>query len=165
MLSSIKTGLLTLKNIIKSNCYIHLYQNRNALNMDFSKLEKDLFGLMQKDDQYWRENDAKFRAAKQMATYEEFENIVKVRGQINRFNCSMFFYTWLKLLCHIAFNKSTQLLSFQASHLKPLEKADHVQEMYRDGAKGNSLLNPVAGCGGMSGIGKIKMEKKLNESL
>ena len=63
-----------------------------------------------------------------------------------------------------AFNKSTQLLSFQASHLKPLEKADHVQEMYRDGAKGNSLLNPVAGCGGMSGIGKIKMEKKLNES-
>ena len=46
--------------------------------MDFNKLEKELSGLMQKDDKYWRENDAKFRAAKQMATYEEFENIVKV---------------------------------------------------------------------------------------
>lgn len=46
--------------------------------MDFNKLEKELFGVMQKDDEYWRENDAKFRAAKQMATYEEFENIVKV---------------------------------------------------------------------------------------
>ena len=46
--------------------------------MDFNKLEKELFGVMQKDDKYWRENDAKFRAAKQMATYEEFENIVKV---------------------------------------------------------------------------------------
>ena len=64
----------------------HLYRNRHTLNMDFSKLEKDLFGLMQKDDKYWRENDAKFRAAKQMATYEEFENIVKVSGQINWFN-------------------------------------------------------------------------------
>ena len=46
--------------------------------MDFTKLEKELSGLMQKDDKYWRENDAKFRAANQMATYEEFENIVKV---------------------------------------------------------------------------------------
>ena len=46
--------------------------------MDFNQLEKELFGVMQKDDEYWRENDAKFRAAKQMATYEEFENIVKV---------------------------------------------------------------------------------------
>ena len=46
--------------------------------MDFNKLEKELFGVMQKDDKYWRENDAKFRAAKQMASYEEFENIVKV---------------------------------------------------------------------------------------
>ena len=54
--------------------------------MDFSKLEKDLVGLMQKDDKYWRENDAKFRAAKQMATYEEFENLVKVNGQLNWFN-------------------------------------------------------------------------------
>jgi len=31
--------------------------------MDFNKLEKELFGVMQKDDKYWRENDAKFRAA------------------------------------------------------------------------------------------------------
>ena len=36
--------------------------------------------------------------------------------------------------------------------------------MYRDGAKGNSLLNPVACSSGMTSIGKIKMEKKLNES-
>jgi len=95
--------------------------------MDFNKLEKELFGVMQKDDKYWRENDAKFRAAKQMASYEEFENIVK------------------------------------ASHLKPLEKSDHVQELYRDGAKGNSLLNPVTGCEGMSSIEKMKLERKLNQ--
>ena len=50
-----------------------------------NKLEKELSGLMQKDDKYWRENDAKFRAAKQMATYEEFEDIVKVSLRIEIF--------------------------------------------------------------------------------
>ena len=55
-----------------------LILNRRRQKMDFNKLEKELSGLMQKDDKYWRENDAKFRAAKQMATYEEFEDIVKV---------------------------------------------------------------------------------------
>ena len=61
--------------------------------MDFSKLEKELSGLMRKDDTYWRENDAKFRAAKQMATYEEFESIVKVieTNQSNIFNLNVFF--------------------------------------------------------------------------
>ena len=57
-----------------------MHIERYKLNMDFNKLEKELFGVMQKDDKYWRENDAKFRAAKQMATYEEFENIVKVNA-------------------------------------------------------------------------------------
>ena len=47
--------------------------------------------------------------------------------------------------------------------MKPLEKSDHVQEMYRDGAKGNSLVNPVAGSSGITSIEKIKMEKKLNQ--
>ena len=46
--------------------------------MDFDKLESQLKSQMEKDDKYWRENDAKFRAAKQMATYEEFVEIVKV---------------------------------------------------------------------------------------
>ena len=126
--------------------------------MDFTKLEKELSGLMQKDDKYWRENDAKFRAAKQMATYEEFENIVKVRlfGQeylsYNKIN---------KVIKQTSVNQCFQI--FQASHLKPLEKSDHVQEMYRDGAKGNSLVNPVVGSSGITSIEKIKMEKKLNE--
>jgi len=47
--------------------------------------------------------------------------------------------------------------------LKPLEKSDHVQELYRDGAKGNSLLNPAIGFGGMSSIETMKLEKKLNQ--
>ena len=46
--------------------------------MDFDKLESELKDKMAMDDRYWRENDAKFRAAKQMATYEEFVAIVKV---------------------------------------------------------------------------------------
>ena len=46
--------------------------------MDFDKLESQLKSQMEKDDKYWRENDAKFRAAKQMATYDEFVEIVKV---------------------------------------------------------------------------------------
>ena len=49
--------------------------------MDFDKLESQLKSQMEKDDKYWRENDAKFRAAKQMATYEEFVEIVKVHSQ------------------------------------------------------------------------------------
>ena len=61
------------------------------------------------------------------------------------------------------FVKAFRFFLFQASHLKPLEKSDHVQELYRDGAKGNSLLNPAIGCGGMSSIEKMKSEKKLNQ--
>ena len=49
--------------------------------MDFDKLEAQLKTKMDQDDRYWRENDAKFRAAKQMATYEEFVDIVKVSKQ------------------------------------------------------------------------------------
>ena len=55
--------------------------------MDFDKLESDLKGLMEKDDRYWRENDAKFRAAKQMATYDEFVDIVKVCLWFKRNTC------------------------------------------------------------------------------
>ena len=53
--------------------------------MDFDKLESQLKSQMEKDDKYWRENDAKFRAAKQMATYEEFVEIVKVHSQTSFF--------------------------------------------------------------------------------
>ena len=52
-----------------------------APGMDFDKLEAQLKTKMVQDDRYWRENDAKFRAAKQMATYEEFVDIVKVSKQ------------------------------------------------------------------------------------
>lgn len=72
--------------------------------MDFTKLEKELSGLMQKDDKYWRENDAKFRAAKQMATYEEFENIVKV---------SLLFG-----LEYFAYNKNNNLQGDQTKNFK-----------------------------------------------
>ena len=48
--------------------------------MDFHKLESDLNNMVAADDLYWQRNDAKFRAAKNHATYEEFEQIVKVNN-------------------------------------------------------------------------------------
>ena len=46
--------------------------------MDFQKLENELNNMVAADDLYWQRNDAKFRAAKQHVSYEEFEQIVKV---------------------------------------------------------------------------------------
>ena len=82
--------------------------------MDFTKLEKELSGLMQKDDKYWRENDAKFRAAKQMATYEEFENIVKVSLL---FGLEYFAYNMLKIVKVIKQTRFSNILgiSFEAT--------------------------------------------------
>ena len=48
------------------------------MGFDFDALESELNGMVEEDDDYWRRNDAKFRAAKQGATYEEFQQIVKV---------------------------------------------------------------------------------------
>lgn len=46
--------------------------------IDFIRLEKELFEGIEKDKKYWRENDAKLRAVEQrVATYEEFTDIVK----------------------------------------------------------------------------------------
>lgn len=63
-------------NFQKKSCYS--YHRSPASAMDFDKLEAELKSKMDRDDRYWRENDAKFRAAKQMASYEEFVDIVKV---------------------------------------------------------------------------------------
>ena len=46
--------------------------------MDISKLEEELNASVIADNIYWVRNDAKLRAAKQTASYEEFEQIVKV---------------------------------------------------------------------------------------
>ena len=45
--------------------------------MDISKLEESLKADMASDNLYWVRNDAKLRAAKQTASYEEFDQIVK----------------------------------------------------------------------------------------
>ena len=41
------------------------------------QVECELSSLLAQDNRYWRENDAKFRAVAQNATYEQFEDIVK----------------------------------------------------------------------------------------
>lgn len=41
------------------------------------QMEAELNNLLSQDTRYWRENDAKFRAVAQNATYEQFEDIVK----------------------------------------------------------------------------------------
>ena len=46
--------------------------------MDVSKLEEELMATVHADNLYWVRNDAKLRAAKQTASYEEFDQIVKV---------------------------------------------------------------------------------------
>ncbi|EDQ92295.1 uncharacterized protein MONBRDRAFT_21844 [Monosiga brevicollis MX1] len=46
--------------------------------INFDRLEQSLQRSVEKEERYWRENDAKFRAmAQKVATYEEFEDIVK----------------------------------------------------------------------------------------
>ena len=40
-------------------------------------IESELNSVLEQDSKYWRENDAKFRAVAQNATYEQFEEIVK----------------------------------------------------------------------------------------
>ena len=47
-------------------------------SMDLEKLETDLVAMVEEDNLYWTKNDAKFRAAKQHVSYEEFDKIVKV---------------------------------------------------------------------------------------
>ena len=46
--------------------------------MDVDKLEKELVTMVQDDKLYWLRNDAKFRAAKDHVSYDEFEQRVKV---------------------------------------------------------------------------------------
>jgi len=41
------------------------------------QMECELNNMLVQDNRYWRENDAKFRAVAQNATYEQFEDIVK----------------------------------------------------------------------------------------
>ena len=46
--------------------------------VNFERLEANLNHAVEKEDRYWRENDAKFRAVEQKVnSYEEFEEIVK----------------------------------------------------------------------------------------
>ena len=52
--------------------------------MDFDQLEHELNGMVAADNLYWERNDAKFRAAKQNVTYEQFEQIVKVSTYVNK---------------------------------------------------------------------------------
>ena len=49
--------------------------NTRELSLDL--LECELTDTIEQDSRYWRENNAKFRAVAQNATYEQFEEIVK----------------------------------------------------------------------------------------
>ena len=49
--------------------------NTRELSLDL--LESELTDTIEQDSRYWRENNAKFRAVAQNATYEQFEEIVK----------------------------------------------------------------------------------------
>ena len=69
-----------------------------SANLDLGALEAELNSLVAEEDLYWTQNAAKFRAAEQTASYDEFQNIVKVgkigikcccllRGQFWRCQC------------------------------------------------------------------------------
>ena len=49
-----------------------------SANLDLGALEAELNSLVAEEDLYWTQNAAKFRAAEQTASYDEFQNIVKV---------------------------------------------------------------------------------------
>ena len=55
--------------------------------MDVDKLEKELVTMVEDDKLYWLRNDAKFRAAKDQVSYDEFEQRVKV--SIVNFRCTI----------------------------------------------------------------------------
>jgi len=44
---------------------------------ELERLEKEMHKVVVADERYWRENDAKFRAVAQHASYDQFEQIVK----------------------------------------------------------------------------------------
>ena len=44
---------------------------------ELESLHNDLSKVIKSDEVYWRQNDAKFRALAQNATYDQFEEIVK----------------------------------------------------------------------------------------
>ncbi len=44
---------------------------------ELESLHNDLSKVIKNDEVYWRQNDAKFRALAQNATYDQFEEIVK----------------------------------------------------------------------------------------
>ena len=44
---------------------------------ELESLANDLSKVIKSDEVYWRQNDAKFRALAQNATYDQFEEIVK----------------------------------------------------------------------------------------
>ncbi len=44
---------------------------------ELESLHNDLSKVLKNDEAYWRQNDAKFRALAQNATYDQFEEIVK----------------------------------------------------------------------------------------
>ena len=47
--------------------------SKNDDKVDFDKLERELDDALEHEQQYWKENDAKFRAVDQkVANYEEF---------------------------------------------------------------------------------------------
>ena len=112
--------------------------------MDFDQLESSLSKDMAKDDVYWRENDAKFRAAGQNATYDEFVAIVKVSG---------------RHVVRPTFPDSKRRM-FQASHLKPLDEKERMGRV--EAARGRkAILNSEAGAG-TSGQEKMKLEMELS---
>ena len=49
-----------------------------SANVDLGALEAELNSLVAEEDLYWTQNAAKFRAVEQTASYDEFQNIVKV---------------------------------------------------------------------------------------
>ena len=49
-----------------------------SVNVDLGALEAELNSLVAEEDLYWTQNAAKFRAVEQTASYDEFQNIVKV---------------------------------------------------------------------------------------
>ena len=50
-------------------------QKSHSASLDI--IESELNSVLEQDQRYWRENDAKFRAVAQNASYEQFEEIVK----------------------------------------------------------------------------------------
>ena len=97
---------------------------------DFDQLEAELGQLVGEESLYWLRNDAKFRAAQNTSSYEEFQNIVKVISNQTKTEKKKIF---LSFLLHVS------LVLLQTSPLAADGSGTNLRNLFLPGLVGDFL--------------------------